>query len=307
MKLLKIREITVTKEAKEISLGENDLFRIYAIWKNIKLNNAELIENIIKVQLPSNIEEAKKVLLNGLEYNGKTYISLLTTPSLMKHQDTQLDYKCEYFFVVEEEKAFIDVLEDVASLGKIKDKYNTQLCINKDIVSRLGLLASTGDSVYIPNLKKAILPEMTYTYIANYLQFAEKEDGNIDLENLKLEEHKNLEVEHNFADGCGFMSPCLAEEIKKQLHKDYPIDFAVIRELGTATKGLIVKFNWKEYLKQEHGLHKLIVKDFWGQDIDLFKVDMVLNASQVKWAKWFNGAEEIEALKKNYKNYYRLL
>ena len=54
-------------------------------------------------------------------------------------------------------------------------------------------------------------------------------------------------------------------------------------------------------------MDKLIVKDFWGQDIDLFKVDMVLNASQVKWAKWFNGAEEIEALKKNYKNYYRLL
>ena len=75
--------------------------------------------------------------------------------------------------------------------------------------------------MYIPNLKKAILPEMTYTYIANYLQFAEKEDGDIDLENLRLEEHKNLEVEHNFADGCGFMSPSLAEEIQKQLHKDY--------------------------------------------------------------------------------------
>ena len=246
MKLLKIREITTTLEEKIISLGENDLFRIYAIWKNTKLGNAELIENIIKVQLPNDIEEAKKILLNGLEYNGKTYISLLTTPSLMKHQDTQLDYKCEYFFVVEEEKAFIDILEDVASLGKIKDKYNTQLCINKDIISRLGLLASTGDSVYIPNLKKAVLPEMTYTYIANYLQFAEKENGDIDLENLRLEEHKDLEVEHNFADVCGFMFPSLAEEIQKKLHKDYNIDFAIIRELGTATKGLIVKFNWKD-------------------------------------------------------------
>ena len=51
MKLLKIREITVTKEAKEISLGENDLFRIYAIWKNTKLGNAELIENIIKLTI----------------------------------------------------------------------------------------------------------------------------------------------------------------------------------------------------------------------------------------------------------------
>ena len=107
MKLLKIREITVTLEEKIISLGENDLFRIYAIWKNTKLNKNELIENIIKVQLPNDIEEAKKILLNGLEYNGKTYISLLTTPGLMKHQDTQLDYKCEYFFIAEEEKELI--------------------------------------------------------------------------------------------------------------------------------------------------------------------------------------------------------
>ena len=56
MKLLKIREITTTLEEKIISLGENDLFRIYAIWKDIELNKNELIENIIKVQLPSNVE-----------------------------------------------------------------------------------------------------------------------------------------------------------------------------------------------------------------------------------------------------------
>lgn len=71
MKLLKIREITTTLEEKIISLGENDLFRIYSICKDIELNKNELIENIIKLQLPSNIEEAKKVLLNGLEYNKK--------------------------------------------------------------------------------------------------------------------------------------------------------------------------------------------------------------------------------------------
>ena len=51
MKLLKIREITTTLEEKIISLGENDLFRIYSICKDIGLNKNELIENIIKLTI----------------------------------------------------------------------------------------------------------------------------------------------------------------------------------------------------------------------------------------------------------------
>ncbi|MDU2198911.1 MAG: hypothetical protein E7E21_10935, partial [Peptostreptococcaceae bacterium] len=62
-------------------------------------------------------------------------------------------------------------------------------------------------------------------------------------------------------------------------------------------------------LKEEHGLDKLIVKDAWGDDVDLFEVDVIMNESQVKWGKWFKNRDEIEELKKleKYKPYSKLL
>ncbi len=324
------------------------------------------------------VDEADKDFINvfydvGIIIDDKRYISLATTPGLMKKSG--LDYSCEYFFVDEADKDFINVFYDVISLGKLKEKYNNYLCINKDIVSRVSLAFSSGDHVHINckkailpemtytyinnylqfaeninvfydvislgklkekynnylcinkdivsrvslafssgdhvhiNCKKAILPEMTYTYINNYLQFAENENGKIDLDNLRLEKHHNKEVEHIAMDGSGFMMPVIADKIEKKLNLKYPLSWIGIRELGVASKGLLVKFDFKKYLKEEHGLDKLIVKDAWGDDIDLFEVDVIMNESQVKWGKFFKNRDEIEELKKleKYKPYSKLL
>lgn len=303
----KIREIKVNGEQEEITLAENDAIRIYKIWKRIKDKEVdENLDAIVKVDLPKNEIEAMKLLKGGIIIDDKRYISLATTPGLMKKSG--LDYSCEYFFVDEADKDFINVFYDVISLGKLKEKYNNYLCINKDIVSRVSLAFSSGDHVHI-NCKKAILPEMTYTYINNYLQFAENENGKIDLDNLRLEKHHNKEVEHIAMDGSGFMMPVIADKIEKKLNLKYPLSWIGIRELGVASKGLLVKFDFKKYLKEEHGLDKLIVKDAWGDDIDLFEVDVIMNESQVKWGKFFKNRDEIEELKKleKYKPYSKLL
>lgn len=305
--LYKIREIKVNGEQEEITLDENDAIRIYKIWKRIKDKEVdENLDAIVKVDLPKDEIEAMKLLKGGIIIDDKRYISLATTPGLMKKSG--LDYSCEYFFIDEADKDFINVFYDVISLGKLKEKYNNYLCINKDIVSRVSLAFSSGDHVHI-NCKKAILPEMTYTYINNYLQFAENENGKIDLDNLRLEKHHNKEVEHIAMDGSGFMMPSIADKIEKKLNLKYQLSWAGIRELGTACKGLLIKFDFKKYLKEEHGLNKFIVKDMWGDDIDLFEVDVIMNESQVKWGKWFKNRDEIEELKKleKYKPYSKLL
>ena len=307
MKQYKIREIKVIGEQEEITLAESDAIRIYKIWKRIKDKEVdENLDAIVKVDLPKDEIEAMKLLKGGIIIDDKRYISLATTPGLMKKSG--LDYSCEYFFVDEADKDFINVFYDVISLGKLKEKYNNYLCINKDIVSRVSLAFSSGDHVHI-NCKKAILPEMTYTYINNYLQFAENENGKIDLDNLRLEKHHNKEVEHIAMDGSGFMMPVIADKIEKKLNLKYPLSWIGIRELGVASKGLLVKFDFKKYLKEEHGLDKLIVKDAWGDDIDLFEVDVIMNESQVKWGKFFKNRDEIEELKKleKYKPYSKLL
>jgi hypothetical protein len=317
MKQYIIKEVFRDKDNKdtwkEIKLGENDLLKIFEIYKGEKLE--EKIDEIIKVDLPSDDKEALDILKNGYEFKGIKYVTLATTVGLMKKQSTEIDYSGEYFFIREDDKEFVSEFEDVVSLGKLKTKENTEMCINKDVVSRLSLAFSTGERVHIPGIKKAILPEMTYTYINNYLQFADKEtideDGKkkkvIDLDNLQLAKHKDLEVKHTAMDGSGFIMPYLMDKIQKKLREkqekenkpnkvNYPLSWIGIREIGIASKGLLVKFDFQQYLREEHGLDKLIVKDMWGNDVDLFKVDVIMNESQYKWAKWFDSMEEIEDL-----------
>lgn len=303
----KIREIKVNREQEEITLAENDAIRLYKIWKADRNEDVEeCLESIIKVDLPNHKHKALKMLKDGIKVDGEMYVSFATTPGLMKKSGE--GYSCEYFFINEEEKDFISTFYDVISLGKLPEKFNTELCINKDIISRVGLAFSTGERVNI-KCKKAILSEMTYTYINNYLQFAENKSGKIDLDNLRLEKHYNKEVKHIAMDGSGFMMPVIADKIEKKLNLKYKLSWVGIRELGVASKGLLVKFDFKKYLKEEHGLNKLIVKDFWGDDVDLFDCDIIMNESQVKWGKYFKNQEEIENLKtlEKYKPYKKLL
>lgn len=306
------RTETKTKTwAEPIKIGESDLTRIYAIWKDEKIENC--IDNIIKVALPKDKGVSLDYLLNGIEMDEEKYISLLTTPSFMKHsgieegEDYYIDWECEYLFINKKDEEFIEFLEDIASLGKIKDKYNTEIAINKDIVSRLGLLTSTGDRVKV-KYKMAILPEMIYSHVANYLQFKENDEGKIDLENWKeFDKKENLSVDFTAMDGSGFISPKLMNKISKELGLNYKLDYIGIRTVGNSGKGLLIRFDWKKYLKEEHKLDKLIVKDFWGNDIDLFDVDVISNASQIKWCKWFDSYEEMEQLKENYPRYIDIL
>ncbi|WP_195970431.1 hypothetical protein [Clostridium thermobutyricum] len=307
MKQYTLKTINTQYQESFIKIAENDLIRIYSLYKKEELK--ENIENIIKVHIPIDKEEAKNMLNNGFTYKDKKYISLITTVNMMKHEDREQEYSMEYFFISEEDKDFIEYLEDLSSLGKLKIKQKEEevLCINKDVVSRLSLLTSAGDRVYLPCLKKAILPEMTYTYINNYLQFKKEFGMNRPSKSLKLEKHEALEVAHTAMDGSGFIMPNIMKNIQKQLGVRYSLSWVGIREIGVASKGLLVKFDFKKYLREEHGLTSLIVKDMWGNDVNLFDVDVIQNASQVKWGKWFDSAEEIEKLKLNYPHAGRLL
>lgn len=319
MKSVEIVELRINGEdveesiSKKVRMDNNYLFEIYSIYKGEKIE--EISKNIIKVNLPSDLEKAKDLLIQGFKFKNIEYVSLLTTTGLMKNENTDLNIKCDYFFINKDDDVFKDKLEDVASCGKLKTLKGEKICINKDIVSRLSLLLSSGDIVsFKKDLKFAILPEMEFTYINNYLQFAEKivqdEDGKeirvIDKDNLRLEKHPNLKVKHTAMDGSGFMMPHIAEEITKQLKKTYRIDWVGFRTLGNAGKGLLVEFDWKKYLREEHGLNSLIVKDMWGNDVNLFEADIVLNESVVKWAKLFKSYEEMIQAREDFKEYSSL-
>lgn len=306
-----------------ITLGRNFMLDIFEIYMSNELNKQDYrlgknIEEIIKVHIPQSDDDALDVLENGIDFDNNHYVYLCTSAGLMKKADMEFKTESEAFFVEDTYKEFKDVFEDVISLGNIEKKKGTELCINKDIVARISLALSSGERVHLPGIKRIILPEMTYKFVNNYLQFPSKTVKNekgekievLDLDKVKSayeSEDNNLVLEpytdpvnHIALDGAGFISEELINKVKKQLnykHKaniDYSLSWIGIRELGLQSKGLLVKFDWKKYLREEHGLKELYIADRWGKKHDLFKVDMIMNESQCKWAKWFDSYEEYE-------------
>ncbi|XTR36480.1 hypothetical protein ACQQ2T_07900 [Paraclostridium tenue] len=314
-----------------ITLGRSMFLDLFEIYMKDKLNKEsykieEQINEIIKVHLPSGDKEAEDMLNKGIEFDNKHYIYLVTSAGLMKKSDMELKTECECFFIEDTYKDFRSTFERVISLDKLeKLKDKKPIAINKDILSRISLSLSSGDKVHLPDMKLCVLPEMEYEFFNNYLQLPSKKEKNkngkeIDvldiekitaayesgdknsiLEKFTIEDQKEDPITHVALDGAGFISPEYMEIVKEQLNDkykakiDYDLSWVGIRT-SMATKGLLIKFDFKKYLKEEHGLENLIVKDFWDNEVDLMKMDCIMNASQCKFAKLYDSYEEYKGL-----------
>ncbi|NFO65453.1 hypothetical protein FDC27_00430 [Clostridium botulinum] len=299
---------------KEVALANNFVFRAYEIFRCKKFKKDEHLNNIIKVILTE--DQELEQLQNGIEYNGKKYVQLITSPSMQKKEESSDDdddeqtYKTEFLFIAEEDKDFVRILEMILSGDKIKsweDKKMT-MCLVKDIVARMGL-ATSGTTQINYNPRIVIVEEGSYTYKNNYTI----------LENGEFKEVDNFEREHILNDGGGLMSDYMADIIAKEMKLDYRVDFAVIRQYkALAVKGLVLRFNFIDYMKENYyedtdyfrcnnGVYE--IKDIFNKWNNIENIDLLLNKSMVKWIKNWNSMNEIEEeySKDKYKTYLSIL
>ncbi|NOW03209.1 hypothetical protein [Clostridium beijerinckii] len=315
-----IKNYGVKEEVKEIMLTDSFGMELYLQFKEIKVKNKKTnIDNIIKIMLPANEEKALEILQNGyIDENGKKYIALATTTGFMKKEElsegrmARKEGTCEYLFIAEEDKEFVDLFHDVVSCGKIKEKLNvTEMQINKDIISRISLAFSTTNKIsYYWKDKIAILPETSYQYAREYVTLDKEalKDGQIELNEPKVKS-----VEHTAFDGFGLASPEFCDMLSEKY--GYKIDYFGLRMYPTATKGLCVRFPFVQYFKdnfiEDNDIFKRDVNgDFWTLDrwnkpVNISKCSLILNETQCKWAKWYSSMDEIyEAIEReDYKPY----
>lgn len=291
-----------------ISLEESDFTRIFDIWKGKELEELP----IIKYQLPQKSnEEALEILKNGVIYDGIHYVYLTTSPSYLKQDEILLIDKNDLEFkLVWENIISLGRLEKMKYKEKVKDsKDEFELAINKDVISRTALSLTDGTRVNIKdfNNRICVLPEMKFKHTADYLRFEQIDDDTIDLENLKLIEDPDLELKLSAFDGCGLIDFNMLEEVRQGLNEqgkkiNEPLAWIGIRSIGFASKGMLAGFDWKGYLKNQKGINSLIIKDFWGNPVDIMEYDCLLNSSMCKWAKNFKSIDDyidsIESLKR---------
>lgn len=310
MKQIKINYVIKGEFKKEITISENFMTRAYAIYRDEKIKDNELLTSIIKVMLSE--ENGSKELKEGIEFNGEKYVPLITSPGMQKKEEEfdGEDYKLEYFFILAKEKKFKDILERLLSGNKIakfkEDK--KEMCLVKDISARLGL-ATTGTEKINYKPYTVIVDEAKYEYIGKYSFYNSNNEIVDDEVNRK----------YILNDGGGLMSDACAKAIKEHLELDYRVDFAIIRMYkGLAVKGVVVRFNFADYFKENYkgnygvkedkfGFRKngdvYEIKDIFGEWHNVDDIDLLLNKSQVKWSKnW----ESLDDLNEEYKDeFYR--
>lgn len=300
---------------KEIALANNFVFRAYEIFRCKPFKKDEHLNNIIKVILTEGQELEQ--LQNGIEYEGKKYVQLITSPSMQKKEESSSDseddeqtYKTEFLFIIESEKDFVEILEMITSGDKIKawEDEKKKMCLVKDIVARMGL-ATSGTTKINYNPKIVIVEEGKYKYKNNYTILEEESFKEVD----------DFEMKHTLNDGGGLMSNHMSEIIAKEMNLDYRVDFAVIRQYkALAVKGLVLRFNFVDYMKENYekdtdyfrfinGVYE--IKDIFEEWHNVETIDLLLNTSMVKWIKNWNTMDEIEKeySKEQYKAYQSIL
>jgi hypothetical protein len=288
-------------EDNEITLTESFLTMALECYRNEKIADEQLIEEIIKVLLPNAEEKALEEWNHGLVLNDKVYFAWFATPGGMKQENMR--GKCETFFIREDFVNFATEFEALISLGKFKEIENSkaEICINKDVLSRLSLGVSNchmaGD---MPDL--IVLPQPTFHIIKDYKtiekfteQVEDKKGKMVNRVNYKLVDY-HFDDDIDVFDGGAMATPRVFNQIQKELGLDYPVEFAIIRGYGIGIKGMITKFNiikylgifhkWDtEYCKKVDG--KFYLLDFWNEWREVTDNTMLLNESMVKLAKYY--------------------
>lgn len=100
-----------------------------------------------------------------------------------------------------------------------------------------------------------------------------------------VEYKENEEVELIDSDGYGLMLPSLAERWSKELGLDYVVSGVNTR--FSWEKGMVFTFDFLEFADTIAGTR--IIKDAWGNEVNLSNVELILTTSQLKlWDSYKN-------------------
>lgn len=93
-----------------------------------------------------------------------------------------------------------------------------------------------------------------------------------------MEERKGQTIKMDASDGYGIMLPSLAERWSQELELDYIVSGVNTR--FSFEKGMVFTFDFVEFA--DRVAHNYIVKDAWGNDVDVGDVELILTTSMVK-------------------------
>lgn len=277
-----IRDITgqkVDRDQLEEWYKERDWIKKKKNSKQNKIRIQQLQQNIYDMMyIPQYItvvmESAKdyeRMYTKGFMFNGKKYVRLSCSASQARVSTIVFTEES----IKDEIKRRLDCGRDM-NHPMAPSKYNAYF----------GLYSSAIRTVRKPRF--CIVPdfEEEMEHEVDYIIETDKDSDDI------IERRTVTGTENRF-DGSGLISPHMAELWGQDLGEDYtPCNFCL---RYTFTKGMVNTFDFVEWCHEKNN-DNYIIKDIWGNDIDLRNIDVILSAGQVKlWDSW-ESQEEFERL-----------
>lgn len=118
-----------------------------------------------------------------------------------------------------------------------------------------------------------VVPDCKTTFKDNYIEIS---NANSDEPEMKIVESADVELEDS--DGYGLMLPSRARQWAQELGENYLPSGICVRNAWT--KGMLFTFDFHEFAERIAG--KRVVKDIWGNEVDICSVDIILTASMLK-------------------------
>lgn len=212
----------------------------------------------------------------GFSINGVKYKRLLGTTGGVKNS------------------TIVFVSENV--VDELKRRNNNDRDMTKELVTaKLGAYMALNCSASVPvSFPKGILVvnDAETSFISDYIYLASQDDG----EPL-MEYRENQQITIDATDGFGLMLPCLAERWSQELGLDYVASGMCSR--FSFEKGMVFTFDFLDFADKVAG-GKYIVKDTWGNDVDIRNVELILTTSMVKlWDSYKSCEHYLECSIKN--------
>lgn len=159
---------------------------------------------------------------------------------------------------------------------------------NKELVTAKleaykALTCSASTPVSMPN-GILVVNDCETNFLSDIIYLTDECDGE-----PMMEERKSQEITLDASDGFGTMMPSLAERWSEELGLDYVVSGVNTR--FSFEKGMVFTFDHVDFAEKIAG-EKYVVKDAWGDDVDVRNVELILTTSMVKLWDSYDSCED---------------
>ena len=279
------KEITKTKKKIKSLLKKKNKQQEVKEWKQ-KLIDQTLETDYLQIVFDTIADWNRANNGEPVVFNGKEYVRLIGTNNGIKENT-----------VVFVNKEIYENLETRLNNGRDKKvKY-----VPAKFEAYKALACSCSTPVTQPN-KILVIQDGVVNIKDDVLRLSDNGKGGFD-----LKEVDNYEIERNFTDGCGMISPKLAEQWAIDLGV-YTLDDEGNKQAlyiptgfnirNFSTKGMVFAFPYVEYGDE---IGEYLVEDCWGDMVDIREVDLILTTNMVKlWASFKSCDEFMKKCKRNW-------